>query len=154
MELQYYVVDGEGQLRRVARETVEGFWKDESTADTFGFSLDDEFRLISVVVDENLQPVLCYFLRLDLELGLIATNSRREAFEALTARSRRKYDHPAAKRQFSGWPANWQTQLAVALDVPVSQLQKIGIGGPLVMSQLWGVSVDQIIEFIEDADDK
>jgi hypothetical protein len=41
--------------------------------------------------------------------------------------------------------------LAVALDVPALQLRRIGIGGPLLMSELWGVPVETVITYFEEA---
>jgi len=38
----------------------------------------------------------------------------------------------------------------VALDVPVVELRRIGIGGPLLMADLWGFSIERILQYFED----
>lgn len=49
----------------------------------------------------------------------------------------------------SGWPRDWQVQLAVALDCPVKKLDKFALGGPLPVSDLMGVSVPQSLRFFK-----
>lgn len=151
MNVSYFVVNGESQLQRVACGLLEKLWKGNISADAIGCDLDDELRLITVLSDQDLQPVFCYFVRLDLKAGKITDESRIEAFEAMTARHRRRKGHPAARRQLEGWPTDWRPQMAVALDVPVVQLNKIGLGGPLLMSELWGLPLEKVIEYFEDA---
>ena len=151
MQLSYFIVDAHHQLQRVPRQTVESLWQSACTVDEFGFAVGDELRLVSVLCDENLLPAVCYFVRLGLQDGRITNDSRIEAYEAMTARHRRRYDHPAARRQFVGWPADWQRQLAVALDVPARQLTRLGLGGPLLMSDLWGIPLEKVLAYFEEA---
>jgi hypothetical protein len=151
MQLCYFVLDCRGTLHRVPRQAVEGLWRSEHAAGVLDVPLAEELRLITVLVDENLLPVVCYFVRFRLKGGLITAESRHEAYDAMTARHQRRYDHPAAQRQFKGWPADWQRQLAVALDVPAALLKKLGLGGPLLMSDLWGIPIDRVVQYFEEA---
>jgi hypothetical protein len=151
MQLRFFIVDQAGQIRKVSRDSVESLWSGQRTAAELECSVDDQLRLMSVLCDEDLLPVICYFARLQLTAGVIAEESRIEAFEAISMQRRRRYDHPLAQRQLAGWPKDWQHQLAVALDVPVAMLNKIGVGGPLLMSELWGVPLDKVLEYFEEA---
>lgn len=151
MQLSYFVFDREQQLQRVSREMMEKLWDGRCTAEDLDCALDEELRLISVLLDHRLLPVVCYFVRLDLHEGRITTESKIQAFEAMSNQQRRKYDHPSAHRQFAGWPPDWQYQLAVVLDVPAGQLNKLGLGGPLLMSELWGVPLAKVIAYFEEA---
>lgn len=151
MQLSYFVFDHEQQLRRVTREAMERFWDRRCGPEELGCDLEDELRLISVLSDRHLQPVVCYFVRLKVRNGRITSESKVEAFEAMSQQQRRRYDHPSARRQFAGWPPDWQRQLAVALDVPARQINKLGLGGPLLMSELWGVPLEKVIAYFEEA---
>lgn len=152
MQLHYFIVDQREQLHKVPRDDVERLWRNEISAERLTIRLGDELRLVSVLCDEDLLPKISFFSRLRLRRGKITDESRIEAYEAMSTADRRRYDRPSAQRQFAGWPSDWQTQLAVALDVPVQQLRRIGLGGPLLMSDLWGISVEQILEYFEAAD--
>ncbi|MBW3540859.1 MAG: hypothetical protein KY476_11360 [Planctomycetes bacterium] len=151
MDLAYFVFDADGVLHRVRPNRIEAVWKGRSPAEAVGVRLDDELRLISALRDERLMPVVCYFVRLELEDGYITDDSRCDAYEAMTARNRRRYDHPAARRQFEGWPADWPRQLAVALDVAVDKLRRLGLGGPLLMADLWGIPIAKVVQYFEEA---
>lgn len=151
MQLAYFVFDSNQQLQRISREAMEQLWEGRRSAEELGCELDDELRLISALLDHRLLPVVCYFVRLQVQDGRITRDSKIEAFEAMSNQQRRRYDHPSAHRQFAGWPPDWQRQLAVALDVPASQLNKLGLGGPLLMSELWGVPLEKVIAYFEEA---
>jgi hypothetical protein len=151
MQVRYFVVDAGRQLRRASRDEIERLWDGSATAAELSCAVADEFRLITVLCDDELEPVICYFLRLELENGRISDSSKIEAFEAVATRKRRRYDSPAARRQFTGWPEDWQTQLAVALDVPAAKLQKLGLGGPLLLSELWGIPLEKVLRYFEEA---
>lgn len=154
MQIQYFAVDADNQLRRETREAVEDLWSGRATAETLHCNVEESFRLVTVMCNDDLIPVVTYFARLDLHEGRITDESKIEAFEAMTTRHRRRYDNPSAQRQFRGWPADWQRQLAVALDIPVAQLKRIGIGGPLLMSEIWGVPLEKVITYFEEAADE
>lgn len=151
MELLYFVVDRDDQLRRATREAVEGLWQGRRPARDLDCDVGADLRLITALCDEDLLPVVIYFVRLELDAGAITDRSKLDAYEAMTTQKRRRYDSPAAQRQFIGWPADWPTQLAVALDVPAGELKKIGLGGPLVMSDLWGIPVEKVLAYFEEA---
>ena len=154
MKLSYCVVDRAGQLRRGSRRLVEALWHGDCTAAELGIPIGETLRLITVLSDPDLLPIVVYFIRLDIEDGAITEDSRVNAFEAMTSHRRRRYDHSAAQRQFIGWPSDWQTQLAIALDVPANILNKLGVGGPLLLADLWGVPLEKVLSYFEDATDR
>jgi len=151
MHLVYFVVDVEGQLRRVPTEAAEAVWEGRAGTDIFSVALGEELRMVSALIDGDLDPVVCFFMKLDVHGEEITDESRLDAYEAVTAKHAQHENHPAAQRQLEGWPSDWQTQLAVALDVPVAGLKRIAIGGPLLMSDLWGVPVSRVVEYFEEA---
>lgn len=153
MKLDYYIVDEQGQFRRCSRSDVESLWQGNCRIGKINERLTDELQIVTVVRDEQLHPVMCFFSKLKLSDGQITDESKLELYEAITTRKKNRYDHPASQRQFEGWPKNWRTQLAVALDVPVSQLHRVALGGPLPLSDLWGMSVDKIVEYFETDQD-
>lgn len=152
MQVRYFVVDAEGRLFQARKKLVEEVWRGRRTADELGCLVHDELRLITVVCDEKLLPRMTFFLRVELRHGRPTDRSRIEAYEAMTHSSGRRYDHPAARKQFEGWPPDWRSQLGVALDVPICQLQRVGLGGPLPMSDVWGISLDKVLDYFELAD--
>lgn len=154
MELLYFVVDQDGQLCHVPRQAVEDLWRGHRTTEALDCPLGEELRLISVLRDEDLTPKICFFVRLEIDQSRVTEESRIEAYESMESAQKRRYDNAAAQRQFAGWPIDWQSQLAVALDVPSSQLRKLGIGGPLLMSDLWGISLEKVLEYFEMANDE
>lgn len=153
MLIRYFVADQSNTLWRVPAEDVERLWRGESTIRELKLTIGSELRIVTVLCDDRLLPRICFFARLELEDGAIDYQSRVDVYEAVGNRYARRYDHPAAKRQFAGWPSDWQRQLAVALDIPAKQLQRIGVGGPLVMADLWGISMDKVLEYFEEVDD-
>lgn len=154
MLLSYFVVDTEQQLRRVERELVEEVWQGDQSCDALGHDLGLELRLLSVLCDEDeLQPQMCFFVKADLDQGTITDKSRFEAYEAMTVYQRQS-EETLPPSQFSGWPRDWQMQLAVALDVPAIQLRRIGVGGPLLMADLSGFSIDRILEYFDEASEE
>ncbi|QDT65864.1 hypothetical protein [Calycomorphotria hydatis] len=150
MHLAYFVIDEEQQLRRTEAESVEAVWEGRAGTSSLKYELPEELRLVSVLIDEDLNPLVCFFLRLDLDGEEITDETRLDAYEAVTARHQNQLEHPAAQRQLEGWPDDWQRQMAVALDVPIMEINRIAIGGPLLMSDLWGVSVAQVVEYFQD----
>jgi|GEM_PF-3419458 len=149
MRLDYYIVDEQGQFQRSSRNDVETLWKGNCHIGKINERLSEDLRIATVVRDEQLHPVMCFFLKLKLADGQITDESKLEVYEAITTRKKDRYDHSASQRQFEGWPKNWRSQLAVALDVPVAELHRVALGGPLPLSDLWGMSVDKIVEYFE-----
>ncbi|MBP89080.1 MAG: hypothetical protein CMJ64_20585 [Planctomycetaceae bacterium] len=152
MLLRFFLVDADEQFRLVPRGPVEDVWAGRRTTRIFDWPTDDEFRVVSVLCDEEtLAPKMCFFLRTELKDNEITDESRFQAYEAMTRHNQRRYDTEAANFQLSEWPRDWQSQLAVALDVPVMELKRIGVGGPLLMADLWGFSIDRILDYFEEA---
>jgi hypothetical protein len=153
MFLRYLLVDSMGQFRLVDSSPVEDVWTGRRDSEALGHSIGDELRLVTVVCnDEDLAPRKCFFLRAKLKDGRITNESRYDAYDSMTEHSRGTYDILAEDHQLDGWPDDWHQQLAVALDVPVVELRRIGIGGPLLMADLWGFSIDRILQYFEEAD--
>jgi hypothetical protein len=151
MLLIYFVVDSSGQIRRVPRGDLEAVWRGECRSADLAWELADELRIVSVLCDEdNLSPLMCFFAWTELRDGWITDESRCLAYDAMGDRHE-PANGRAANRQLVGWPDDWQHQLAVALDVPTSQLRRVGVGGPFIMSDLWGITVEKVLEYFEDA---
>jgi len=144
----YFVADQDDQFRRVPTDAVEALWEGRGGINDLGCEPGEALRLISVLIDEDLNPLVIFFMRLDLDDGEITPQSRLEAYEAVTSRGP-KFSSPAAQKQFIGWPSDWPRQLAVALDTPLAGLNRIALGGPLLMSDLWGVPVEKVVEYFE-----
>ena len=149
MQRIYFVADRKDQLRRVPTAAVEAIWDGREGIKALGCNPGETLRLISVLIDDELNPLVIFFMRLDLDDGEITPESRLEAYDAVTARGA-KFASPAAQKQFLGWPSDWPRQLAVALDTPLASLNRIAIGGPLLMADLWGVPVDKVVEYFEE----
>ncbi len=155
MLLRYFVVDAEDQFQFAGRKAVENVWRGKNSAASLGYPTGEQLRIVSVLCDEErLAPKVIFFLRTELEGGRITDKSRFDAYEAMTKHHRRRYDSEAAQRQLAGWPQDWQRQLAVALDAPAVELRRIGVGGPLLMADLWGYSIDRILDYFERAADR
>ncbi|MDP6466647.1 MAG: hypothetical protein QF918_02850 [Pirellulaceae bacterium] len=151
MFLRYLLVDSMGQFRLVDSLAVEDVWTGRRDSGVLGHPIGDELRLVTVVCnDENLAPHKCFFLRAKLKDGRITDESRFDAYDSMTEQSRGTYDILAEDHQLYGWPDDWYQQLAVALDVPVVELRKVGIGGPLLMADLWGFSIERILQYFEE----
>ena len=150
MRLRYFVADGD-RLRRTPQAVVEDLWTARRKATELKFPPGDELLIFTVLCDNDLHPKICYFLRLELTDGTITEASRRCALRAVQEGNLRNLDHPSVLYQLSGWPSDWQQQLAVALDVPARELNKIGIGGPLPISSILGLSLKESLRHFERA---
>ena len=149
MQRIYFVADRQDQFRRVPTEAVEALWEGRESVKVLGCNPGETLRLVSVLIDEDLNPLVIFFMRLELDDGEITPESRLEAYDAVTSRGE-KFTNPAAQKQFQGWPGDWPRQLAVALDTPLAALNRIALGGPLLMSDLWGVPVEKVVEYFEE----
>ncbi|MEW4531410.1 hypothetical protein [Maioricimonas sp. JC845] len=149
--LIHFVADEAGTFHRVLPESVEAVWAGEEPVSSLPVPIGGELRLAFVLCDADQQPAMTFFLRLQVCDDAIDRDSRIAALRALTEHQGRRYDSPDARYQLEGWPTDWRTQLAVALDVPARQFRRLGIGGPLLMSELWGVPVEQIVAYFESA---
>lgn len=148
MKRIYFVADSDDQFRRVTNDAVESLWDGQEDIRVLGCDPGDSLRLISVLIDDDLNPLVIFFMRLDVDCGEITPESRLEAYDAVTTRGS-KFTNPAAQKQFLGWPSDWPRQLAIALDTPLANLNRIALGGPLLMSDLWGVTVDKVVEYFD-----
>lgn len=151
MRLYYFIVDDDGQLRRTGRRLVEALWQGQCLVSELNLQLSETLRLVTVLCDDDFTPMVTYFVRLDLADGQITDESRIAAFEAMTIRGRHRDDHASAQKQFAGWPSDWQRQLAIALDVTPDCINKLGVGGPLLLSDLWGVPLAKVLAYFEEA---
>jgi hypothetical protein len=141
-----------GQFRFVEALDVEDVWAGRSGTDVLGHPIGDELLLVTVLCNEDdLAPRKCFFLRIKLEDGRITDTSRFDAYDSMTEHSRGTYDILADDHQLDGWPDDWYQQLAVALDVPIAELRRVGIGGPLLMADMWGFSIERILQYFEEA---
>jgi hypothetical protein len=148
MKMQYLLVDGDNQLKLVHREHVEAIWRGRVPVAQFGCTDPTELRLISVMCDKRLLPQRIFLLRMALTNGYFT----RRNYKAL--RSFAMPSRVTAREMFlhhsEGWPFDFFTQLAVALDVPRQQLDvPFGIGGPLLVAAALRVSPRVATRFLE-----
>jgi hypothetical protein len=139
MNVQYLIVNNRNQLRLIHREHVEAIWRGRAQAADFGCADLTELRLVSVVCGARMMPKRVYLLRMALTDGFFT----RQDFRAL--RTFTQPEHVTAREAFhhhsEGWPSDFFTQLAVALDVPRSKLDvPFGIGGPLLIAAALQIS--------------
>lgn len=139
MSVQYLIVDCRNQLRLIQREHVEAIWRSRIPASDFGCTDLTELRLVSVVCGARMLPKRVFLLRLALTDGYFT----RQDFRAL--RSFTEPNQVTAQEAFhyhsEGWPRDFFTQLAVALDVPRARLDvPFGIGGPLLIAAALKIS--------------
>ena len=56
MKLRYFVIDGQGRLRKAAQAAVRALWDGGLGATALGCAAGNELRLVSVVCDDDLLP--------------------------------------------------------------------------------------------------
>ncbi len=139
MKMRYLIVDGNQQLKLMDRAQVEAIWRGRANVAEFGCTDLTELRMISVLCDRRLLPQRVFLLRLSLTDGWFTRrNFRTLRSFAMPSRVtvREMFQHHSA-----GWPTDFFTQLAVALDVPRKMLEvPFGIGGPLLVAAALRVS--------------
>jgi hypothetical protein len=148
MKLRYLFVDGNDQLRLIHREHVEAIWRGRVHVGQFGCADPTELRLLTVMCDKQMLPARIFLLRMALTDGY---------FTRRNCRALRSYAMPSrvtASEMFQhhseGWPPDFFTQLAVALDVPRSMLDvPFGIGGPLLVAAALRVSPRVAVRFLK-----
>jgi hypothetical protein len=148
MRMQYLLVDGNNQLRLIHREHVEAIWRGRVSVHEFGCTDPTELRLISVLCNKRLLPQRIFLLRMALTSGYFTRRNYK------TLRSFAMPSRVTAREMFlhhsEGWPCDFFTQLAVALDVPRHQLDvPFGIGGPLLVAAALRVSPRVATRFLE-----
>ena len=147
MKIRYFVVDGAGQLRKASQTAIRSLWDGRLQTPALGCPAGNELRLVSVVCDDDLQPRKLFLLRLPLASGLFDLQSRLtlELFgcpDCVTPGE-------LARHHTQGWPADFFTQLAVALDVPVARLKvPLGVGGPLFLAAKLHVSPREAVRHL------
>ena len=139
MKLRYLIVDGDNHLKLIKREQVEAIWRGDVHVSQFGCDDETELRLISIVCNNRLVPRRIFLLRIALTDGYFTRRNYR------TLRSFTMPDRVTTREVFQhhsdGWPRDFFTQLAVAMDVPRSMLDvPFGIGGPLLIAAALRIS--------------
>jgi hypothetical protein len=148
MKVQYLIVAGEDRLKLVHREHVEAIWRGHVHVAAFGCPDPTELRLVTVMRTRRLLPQRIFLLRMPLTDGFFTRRNFR-ALRSFAAPScvtaREMFQHHS-----EGWPTDFFTQLAVALDVPRAQLNvPFGIGGPLLVAAALRVSPRIAVRFLE-----
>lgn len=148
MKLRYLIVDGQHQLKFLGRDQVEAIWRGRANAAEWSGVDASELRLVSVVFGRQLMPKRIYLLRIALTGGYFTRNDYR------TLRSFTMREHVTTEEAFQhhseGWPSDFFTQLAVALDVPRSMLDvPFGIGGPLLIAAALRISPRHALRYLQ-----
>jgi hypothetical protein len=148
MKMRYLLVDGDNQLKLVRREDVEAIWRGQAHVSEYGCNDGTELRLISVMCDKRLLPQRIYLLRMALTDGYFTRRNYRALRSfAMPSRvtAREMFQHHS-----EGWPRDFFTQMAVALDVPRLLLDvPFGIGGPLLVAAALRVSPRVAVRFLK-----
>lgn len=147
MRRRYFVLDSENQFRKASQAVIEGLWSGQRTADQLQIPLGSVLRILTVLCDDDLIAKGCYVLRLELAEGRITEASHRAACEAVVLNSDWGPHHPAVQYHFEGWPTDWQRQIAIAFDAHPQQLSQIGVGGPLPISEVVGISIRESLRY-------
>lgn len=147
MKLRYLFVDHHGQLVKIRRSFVEALWRGELEAAELGGLDQSELRLVSVLCDDRLLPQKIFLLRLPLSEGRF-TKANYLTLRVFTMRdcvtAREVIQHHT-----DGWPVDFFRQLAVALDVPLRDLEvPLGIGGPLLMAAALRTSPKRAVRYL------
>jgi hypothetical protein len=148
MKLRYLIVDSNNQLKLIRRDEIEAIWRGRVHVSQYGCDDLTELRLISVVCDKDILPERIYLLRIALTDGY---------FTRRNYRSLRSFAMPSrvtAQEMFQhhseGWPRDFFTQLAVALDVPRADLDvPFGIGGPLLIAAALRISPKSAVRYLK-----
>jgi hypothetical protein len=147
MKLRYLFVDRMGQLVKVRRRLVEELWHGRLSASELGAIAGNELRLVSALCDKHLYPRKIFLLRLPLSGG----HFTRENYLTLQIFSRPDCVTPqeVIAHHTDGWPKDFFSQLAVAMDVPRQDLHvPLGIGGPLLMAAALKLSPKQALRYL------
>jgi hypothetical protein len=148
MKMRYLILNGHNQLKLVHGEHVESIWRGRLHVAEFGCSDPTELRLVSVMCDEQLLPARIFLLRMALTDGYFTRRNYRALRSfAMPSRvtAREMFQHHS-----DGWPRDFFTQLAIALDVPRKLLDvPFGIGGPLLVAAALRVSPRVATRFLK-----
>ena len=147
MKLRYFIVDATGQLRKITQAAVHDLWKGQRRAHALGGAGAKELKLVSVACTDDLLPQRIYLLRMPLTAGLFTL----ENYLCLQLLSRSDCVAPNEMIQHhtEGWPSDFFSQLAVALDVTLSNLQvPLSVGGPLFTAAAMSVTPRQALRYL------
>jgi hypothetical protein len=147
MKLRYFVIDRLGRLLKITRSRINALWRGDLGIEELGEFAPNEVRLVSVLCDRRLLPKKVFLLRLPLTQGQFTKANY------LTLRIFSMPDCVTPKEVVThhtdGWPRDFFTQLAVALDVPRRMLDvPLGIGGPLLMAAALKVTPKQALRYL------
>ena len=117
-------------------------------SDALGCRDSNELRLVSVVCDRKLLPQKIYLLRVPL------TDGRFTQENYLTLQIFTMPDcvtpQEVARHHGGGWPQDLLRQLAIAVDVPLRQLEvPVRIGGPLLLAAALRVTPDEALRYLK-----
>lgn len=148
MKLRYFVIDRDGQLFKISRSRVNDLWRGELKVEEMGTFPLNEIRLVSVLCDDRLVPKKIFLLRLPLCQGQFTKANY------LTLRIFTMPDcvtpREVVQHHTDGWPRDFFTQLAVAVDVPRKMLDvPLGIGGPLLMAAAMRVTPREALRYLK-----
>jgi hypothetical protein len=148
MKLRYLVVDADGRLVLTPKAGIEALWQGRALAQQFGCTASNEIRLVSVLCNNRLVPHKIFLLRLPLTQGQFTKDNY------LTLRVFTMPDcvtpREVVEHHTDGWPKDFYTQLAVALDVPRPMLNvPLGVGGPLMMAAALKVTPREALKYLQ-----
>ena len=154
LRLNYFAVDRRDRIWRISAKSFEDIWRDSADtadlqSDGEAVELDSRLRVLTVLSDANWCPLVTFLLRGTLRDGRLLTADRYRLYRTLSGHRQTELEGRLIREQLSGWPADWQSQLAVAMDTPVGAFGKVSIGGPLVMADLWDMSVGSVLQHFE-----
>ena len=154
LRLNYFVCDAADRIWRIPAKSFERIWLDSASvadlnSDGSPVKVDSQLRVLTVLSDANWKPQITFLLRATLRDGRLLVAERYQLYRTLTGRDGGEVEAALVRRQLSGWPHDWQSQLAVAMDVPAREFAKVSIGGPLVMADLWEMSLSSILKHFE-----
>ena len=148
MKIRYLVIDAEGRLTLTPKSSIEALWQGRIHAKQLGADSSNEIRLISVLCNDRIVPQKIFLLRLPLSQGHFTKDNY------LTLRIFTMPDcvtpREVIEHHTDGWPRDFYTQLAVALDVPRSMLSvPLGVGGPLMMAAALKVTPREAMKYLQ-----
>lgn len=154
LRLNYFVVDDDDQVLRIPARQFERIWHgdacvDELESDGLPVQLDKQLRLLTVLGDRDWHPIVTFLMRTRLSEGRLLVADRYHLYRTLAGRGKTGHEGALVKHHLSGWPADWQSQLAVAMDCPAADFTRVSIGGPLVMADLWGMEISAVVRHFE-----
>lgn len=154
LRLNYFLVDVDNRLWRLPADLFEAIWHGAAGIDTMeleGERIDcgDSFRVITVLSDGQWRPIVTFLLRSRVRDGRLVVADRYGLYRALSGNGSPQLESELMRHHLGGWPANWQSQLGVAMDVPSADFNRVSIGGPLVMADLWNMPVDTVMAHFE-----